>query len=80
MEIYPNKATRKVWILRFQDFLGFFCGFSHLLEVAHHLFLVTPENAAEELHDLLVIQVVDTFDDPGQEQLYRQVKISVELI
>lgn len=53
---------------------------SDLLQVAHHLFLVTSEYAAEELHDLLVVQVVNTFDDAGQEQLYRQVKISVELI
>lgn len=55
-------------------------GFSDLLEVAHHLLLVAPEDAAEELHDLLVVQVVNAFDDPGQEQLYGQVQVPVEFI
>lgn len=54
--------------------------FTDLLQIANHRVLVALENAAEELHDLLVVQVVDTFHDAGQQQLHRQVQISVELI
>lgn len=51
-----------------------------LLQVADHLILVAFEYTAEELYDLLVIEVVDAFYDAWQEQLHREVKISVELI
>lgn len=51
-----------------------------LLEIAHHCILVAFEYAAEELYDLLVIEVVDAFYDAWQEQLHGQIKISVELI
>lgn len=51
-----------------------------LLKIAHHCILVAFEYAAEELYDLLVIEVVDAFYDAWQEQLHCQVKISVELI
>lgn len=51
-----------------------------LLQVADHLVLVAFEYTAEELYDLLVIEVVDAFYDAWQEQLHREVQISVELI
>lgn len=51
-----------------------------LLQIAHHVVLVASKDAAEEFYDLLVIEVVDTFYDAWQEQLHRQVKVSVELI
>lgn len=51
-----------------------------LLEIAHHSVLVAPEYAAEELHDLLVVEVVNALHDARQEQLDCQVEISVELI
>lgn len=51
-----------------------------LLQIAHHGVLVASEYAAEELYDLLVIEVVDTFYNARQEQLHCQVKISMELI
>lgn len=53
---------------------------SYLLQIAHHCLLVTPEDAAEELHNLLVVQVVDALDDAWQEQLHCQVQIPMELI
>lgn len=51
-----------------------------LFQIAHHGILVTPEYAAEEFYNLLVIEVVDTFYDAWQEQFHGQEKISVELI
>lgn len=55
-------------------------GITYLLQIAHHVILVASEYATEEFHDLLVVEVVDTFYDAWQEQLYRQIKISMELI
>lgn len=51
-----------------------------LLQIAHHVILAAFKYAAEELYDLLVVEVVDTLHDARQEQLHRQVKISMELI
>lgn len=53
---------------------------SYLLQIAHHYLLVAPEDAAEQLHDLLVVQIVDALDDAWQKQLHCQVQIPVELI
>lgn len=55
-------------------------GTTDLLQVPHHVVLVGPEYAAEEFDDLLVVEVVDALDDARQEQLHRQVQVSVELI
>lgn len=53
---------------------------THLLQVAHHVVLVASENTAEELNNLLIIQVVDTFNNTRQKQFYCQVKVSMEFI
>lgn len=39
---------------------------TYLLQIAHHCILVAFEDAAEELDDLLVVQVVDALYDTWQ--------------
>lgn len=51
-----------------------------LLQISHHVLLVGPEYAAEEFYYLLIVQVVNTFNHAWQQQLHRQVKISVKFI
>ena len=55
-------------------------GATDLLQVPHHVLLVAPEDAAEELDDLLVVEVVHALHNPWEQQLHRQVEIPVELI
>lgn len=63
-----------------QDFMHENIWITDLLQIAHHVILVASEYAAEEFHDLLVIEVVDTFYNAWQEQFHCQVKISMKLI
>ena len=56
------------------------CRATDLLQVPHHILLVASEDAAEELDDLLVVEVVHALHNPWEQQLHCQVEIPVELI
>ena len=43
---------------------------SDLLQVSCHVIRAAVKNAAEKLHDLLIIQVVNTLNDTRQQQLH----------
>lgn len=51
-----------------------------LLQISHHVILAAAEHAAEEFDDLLVVEVVHALHHAGQQQLHRQVQVTVEFI
>lgn len=53
---------------------------SDLLQVSCHIIWVAVKNAAEKLHNLLIVQVVDTLNNTWQQQLHCQVHVTVETI
>lgn len=44
---------------------------SDLLQVSGHVIGAAVKNAAEKLHNLLIIQVVNALNNTGQQQLHR---------
>ena len=53
---------------------------SDLLQVSRHIIWVAVKNATEKLHNLLIIQVVNTLNNTRQQQLHREVHVTVETI
>lgn len=51
-----------------------------LLQIAHHVILVAFKDSAEEFYNLFVIEVINAFYDPWQQQFHCQVQISMELV
>lgn len=54
--------------------------FTDLLQVPDHFILAAVENSAEQLYNLLVIQVVNNFNDTRQQQLNGQVQVTMKAI